>query len=126
EDNGLSLEAAARALSNARRVHRERNDWDLVGRLLDLELHWTTEPGRRADLLYEKGRVLSDELLRDAEAIACFEKVLELRTDDNAAQEVLSHVALVRENWEAIAQRYLGEAKSTQDRQMATSLYLSA
>src|SRR2546427_10197769 len=79
EDNGLSLEAAARALSNARRVHRERNDWDLVGRLLDLELHWTTDAARRADILYEKGRVLSDELLRDTPAIACFEQVLELR-----------------------------------------------
>src|SRR5215470_5334061 len=95
EDNGLSLEAASRALSNARRVHRERNDWDLVARLLDLELGWTNDPGRRADLLYEKGRVLSDELLRDSAAIACFEKVLELRSDDQAAQEVLSQVALV-------------------------------
>src|SRR5689334_13924977 len=45
EDNGLSLEAASRALGNARRVHRERNDWDLVARLLDLELGWTNDPG---------------------------------------------------------------------------------
>jgi pentatricopeptide repeat protein len=126
EGNGLSLEAASRALGTARRVHRERSDWDLVARLLDLELAWTNEPSRRADLLYEKGRVLSDELLRDREAVACFEKVLELRPDDAATHEVLSNLSLVRENWEPIATRYLTEAKQAQDRQLATSLYLSA
>jgi tetratricopeptide (TPR) repeat protein len=126
EDNGLSLEAASRALSNARRVHRERNDWDLVARLLDLELTWTNDASRRADLLYEKGRVLSDELLRDGDAMKCFEKVLELRPGDQAAQEVIAHVSLVRENWEPIAGRYLGEAKTATDRQLQTSLYLSA
>src|SRR5262249_17548928 len=44
---------------------------------------------------------------------------------DQAAQEVLSQVALVRENWEAIAQRYLNEAKSAPDKLHATTLYLS-
>src|SRR5215831_10757538 len=126
EGNGVSVEAAARALGNARRVHRERNDWDLVARLLDLELAWTTEPGRRADLLYEKGRVMSDELLRDEEAVACFEKVLEVRPDDGAAQEVLGHLSIMRDNWEPIAGKYLGDAKAASDKQLATSLYLSA
>src|SRR5262249_60936905 len=69
EDNGLSLEAAGRALSNARRVHRERSDWELVARLLDLELGWTGETARRADLLYQKGRGVSGGRFRGQEGI---------------------------------------------------------
>src|SRR5262252_5685616 len=67
--NGAGVDPAtlARALTDARRWHRERGDFELCLQLIDLELAWTSDPSRRADLLHEKGKLLSDELLRDAD-----------------------------------------------------------
>src|SRR5690348_7750288 len=58
--HGKGSEAAAdvpvrRALTEARRVHRERGDFELVARLIDLELGWETDKSRQADLYFEKG-----------------------------------------------------------------------
>src|SRR3954454_25133921 len=54
--------AVRRALGEARRVHRDRGDFELVVRLIDLELGIETDKNRRADLYYEKGKLLADEL----------------------------------------------------------------
>jgi tetratricopeptide (TPR) repeat protein len=123
--NGKSDPAAQRALSEARRAHRERGDYDLVLRLADFELGWEKDPGRRADVLYEKGRVLSDELWREGEAEDCFQRVLKERPDDEGATEALAHIALVKDAWSKIVKKYLDEAKGSTDRQLTTSLYVS-
>src|SRR5438128_748324 len=60
--NGKSDPAAARAFAEARRAHRERGDFELVVRLLDLELGSQKDAARRAELLHDKGRILADEL----------------------------------------------------------------
>ncbi|HEY7957445.1 MAG TPA: hypothetical protein VII38_19195, partial [Polyangia bacterium] len=96
-----------RALAEARRIHRERGDFELTCRLIDLELGWETDSGRRADLYFEKGRILADELLREPEAVRCFERVLELRPGDEAAEDTLGHISLVRDNWQKIVKKYL-------------------
>ncbi len=128
--NGRGKEAAAdtgvrRALTEARRVHKERGDWELTARLIDLELGWETDKERRADLYLEKGKILSDELLREDEAVRCYERVLELRPDDEAAEDAVGHISLVKDNWQKIVKKYLEEAKDSTDRQLTTSLYLS-
>src|SRR5262249_37319544 len=76
-------------------------------------------------LYFEKGNVLADELLREKDAVAAFNRVLELRKDDEGAQEKLSTLALVRDNWKKIVKKYLDEAKDSTDRQLTSSLYLS-
>jgi tetratricopeptide (TPR) repeat protein len=117
--------AVRRALTEARRIHRDRGDFELVARLIDLELGWETDKARQADLYYEKGKILSDELLREQDAVRAFERVLELRPDDEGTQDTLGHIALVRDNWQKIVKKYLDEAKDSTDRQLTTSLYLS-
>ncbi len=117
--------AVRRALGEAKRVHRERGDFELVVRLIDLELGVETDKNRRADLYYEKGKLLADELLREEEAVRAFERVLELRPDDEGTQDTLGHIALVKDNWQKIVKKYLEEAKGSTDRQLTTSLYLS-
>ena len=77
---GIDAEALSKALSDARRFHRERGDYELCISLIDLELAWTTTAARRADLLHEKGRLLSDELLRDEAGQACVREALEAST----------------------------------------------
>ncbi|HEY1585535.1 MAG TPA: hypothetical protein VGH63_07590 [Polyangia bacterium] len=117
--------AVRRALGEARRVHRDRGDFELVVRLIDLELGIESDKNRRADLYYEKGKLLADELLREEEAVRAFERVLELRPDDEGTQDTLGHISLVKDNWQKIVKKYLEEAKGSTDRQLTTSLYLS-
>lgn len=117
--------ALQRALAEARRIHRERGDYELCLQLLDLELGFAAGDARKADLLFEKGKLLADELLLEKEAIACFERVLELRPDDETTQDTLGHIGLVRDNWQKIVKKYLEEARDSTDRQLTTSLYLS-
>jgi tetratricopeptide (TPR) repeat protein len=114
-----------RALREARSLHRERGDFELVVRLIDLELGWETDRGHRADLYFEKGRIFSEELLREGEAVRCFERALELRPDDQNARDALSQIALVRDNWQKIVRKFLDEAKGATDRQLISSLFLS-
>ena len=117
---------ALAALADTRKNLRERGRLDVVARLLDVEIGAVSEPSRRADLLLEKGLLLEDELLDEPAAVECLRQVLTLRPGDETATETLQQIGLVRENWEKFAGKYLDEAKVSTDRQLTTSLYLSA
>ena len=125
---GAAPAQALQAVADARRAHRERGDFELVAKLIDCELAWLpsdTKPEQRADLLVERGKLFADELLDDGEAVRSLERVLQLRPGDATAEETLSHIALVRDNWQKIVKKYLEEAKESTDRALTTSLYLS-
>ncbi len=93
--------------------------------LLELVEGFATTDDERADLLYRKGRLLEEDLLDEEKAITCYEKLLELRPDDSGAEERMSHISLVRENWEKIVQKYRDEAEASTDDALTTSLYRS-
>ena len=120
---GIDADVLSKALSDARRFHRERGDYELVVSLIDLELAWTTAPARRADLLYEKGRVLFDELLRDEAGQTTVREALDAHPGHAAATESLAQMSLVRANWEPISKRYLQQAEGAKDPALASSLY---
>jgi tetratricopeptide (TPR) repeat protein len=117
--------SARRALKDAQKLHRERGEFELLARLIDLELGWETDKERRADLWLEKAKILGDELLQEEEALRAYQRVLELRAGDEGAEDAIGHIALVRDNWPKIVKKYLEEAKDSTDRQLTTSLYLS-
>ncbi|HLK90742.1 MAG TPA: tetratricopeptide repeat protein [Polyangia bacterium] len=123
--NGAGIDAAAlsSALSDARRWHREHADFELCLELIDLELGFTTSPGRRADLLHEKGRLLSDELLRDEAGQAAVREALEAVPGHKPSSEALAQMTLVRANWESISKRYLQQAEGAKDPKLASSLH---
>lgn len=114
-----------RALAEARRVHRERGEYELVLRLLDLQLEGEKDAARTADLVYEKGRLLVDDLWQEEEAERCFSQVLELRPGDAPASDALAQLGLVRENWKKVLKKYREEARSSTDRQLTSSLHVS-
>jgi tetratricopeptide (TPR) repeat protein len=120
---GLDAEALAKALSDARRWHRERADFELCLELIDLELAFTTVHARRADLLHEKGRLLFDELLRDDAGQAAVRQALGEAPEHRAATESLAQMTLIRANWEPIARRYLQQAEEAKDTTLAASLH---
>jgi tetratricopeptide (TPR) repeat protein len=120
---GMDAEALSSALSDARRWHREHADFELCLELIDLELGFTSSPGRRADLLHEKGRLLSDELLRDQAAEAAVREALEAVAGHKPSSESLAQMTLVRGNWEPISKRYLQQAEAAKDPKLASSLH---
>src|SRR3569832_2491630 len=61
--SGVDPEALGRALTDARRLHRDRGDFELCVQLIDLELPWLTDPARRANQLLVFGRLLVVVLL---------------------------------------------------------------
>ena len=117
--SGVDRGALAHALTDARRFHRERGDFELCVQLIDLELAWTIEAPKRADLLHEKGRILSDELLRDREGQECVRQALEAVPDHAASLESQSQMGLVNSNWEPISKRYLQQAETATDPEAA-------
>ncbi len=114
-----------RALAEATRLHRERGDFELCVRLIDLAIAAEPDTEKKADLAFDQGRLYSDELLRDDDAVKAFERALELRPGDETAEDALGHISLVRDNWQKILHKYLDEAKGSTDRQLTSSLYLS-
>jgi golgin subfamily B member 1 len=122
---GVDPEALSHALSDARRWHRERGDFELCLQLIDLELAWTKEAPRRADLLHEKGRILSDELLRGDAGLQSVQEALEAEPDHAPSKESIAQMSLMRGNWQAISKRYLQQAGEATDKALAASLYCS-
>src|SRR3569623_2976982 len=74
--SGVDPEALGRALTDARRWHRERGDIELCVQLIDLELPWLTDPARRANQLHEKGRLLAAAMLSEEAAQAALREAL--------------------------------------------------
>ena len=120
---GIEADALSKALADARRWHREHADFELCLELIDLELGFTTGDARRADLLHEKGRLLSDELLRDEAGQAAVQQALEAVANHKASAESLAQMTLVRANWESISRRYLQQAEQAKDPALASSLH---
>ena len=123
--NGWRTPEVTRALDNAMLQHRERGNFEVVVRLLDLAIAAEPDAERRAALHFDQARILADELLREDDAVRAFERVLELRPGDETAEDALGHISLVRDNWQKILRKYLEEAKNSTDRQLTASLYLS-
>ena len=121
--SGVDRVALAHALTDARRWHRERSDFELCVQLIDLELAWTLEPARRADLLHEKGRILSDELLRDQDGQACVAEALAAVPTHAASLDSQSQMSLIQSNWDPISKRYTQQAEAATDPALASSLY---
>jgi tetratricopeptide (TPR) repeat protein len=126
---GVDPEALAKALADARRWHRERGDFELCLQLIDLELAWIKEASRRADLLHEKGRLLSDELLRGEAGLAAVQEALQAHPDHGPSKESVAQMSLLRGNWKPISKRYLLQAEEAEtagkDKAHAASLYVS-
>src|SRR3569623_183849 len=121
--SGVAPEALGRALTDARRWHRERGDFELCVQLIELVLPWLTDPARRANLLHEKGRLLADELLSEEAAQAALREALKSMPEHAPSTEGLAQMALIQSNWQPIASRYLQQAEAAPDKTLASSLF---
>lgn len=118
-------EEIAKLLDNSAERMAASGEAEATLALLTLLERFIQTDDERADLLYRKGRLLEEDLLDEEQAIGCYEQLLELRPDDSGAEERMSHISLVRENWEKIVQKYRDEAEASTDDALTTSLYRS-
>src|SRR3569623_317563 len=81
-----------KAIESARKIYRALGDFRSVARLYDLELEGTTDPKRRADLLFGLGRVLAEKLDDLEGAAQRLSEVIRLRARDEKALELLASV----------------------------------
>jgi tetratricopeptide (TPR) repeat protein len=121
----VDLVALAKALGDARRWHRERGVFDLCVQLIDLELGWIADAPRRADLLHEKGRILSDDLLKGEQGLAVVQEALAADPAHGPSKEAAAQLSLLRGNWQPISRRYLQQAEAAADKAHASSLHAS-
>lgn len=122
----LATDEVSAALDRARDDLRERGEHELVARLFDVEIEHVSDDARRAELLRQQAHLYVDDLLDEAAGVACFEKLLALRPEDEDATETLEQLALVRENWSKLVEKYVAEAEAATDKQLATSMYVAA
>jgi tetratricopeptide (TPR) repeat protein len=116
------------ALDRSLEHHQKQGEWETAVGLIDLQLFQTRDEIRRLELLSLKGRILEEELLEEEAAMEAFKSVLEIEPDHSQTRETIEHIQLIRDNWEKVAGKYIEEANAVadSDRQLSTSLYLSA
>jgi len=81
-----------KSIESARKIYRALGDFHSVARLYDLELEGTTDPKRRADLLFGLGRLLAEKLDDLEGAAQRLSEVIRLRARDEKALELLASV----------------------------------
>ena len=79
--------------------------------------------GDQVSLLVEKAKVLADELLRDSDAETAIRAALSLQDDSEDAQDALSDLEGLRDNWQKVVKKHLDDAKASTARQLTTELY---
>lgn len=132
--NGGGADAASHALNllaAARSAHEMRREYEAVARLLELEVEVAGACGpEKADVQVERLRELAhlrdDILLDDANALAAYRRLLELRPEDADAKEGIERSEVKRSKWKDLAQKYFSEAKSAGDPSFKSSLLVSA
>ena len=84
--------ACIKALWAAARLYREAGNWEMVVRLLDLELQATAEPIRRAEVLADLANILLYELDQPDLARRCLTELVTLRPEDEAIRSTLNEL----------------------------------
>ena len=114
------------ALERSIEQHQARGQWEAVIGLINLELPSISDDARKANLLAQKGKVLLEELLDQDAALSALKQVLELQPQDEDTRELLEEIELIQGSWQKVVAKYADEADSASDRQVATTLFLSA
>lgn len=121
----LSTSEVADALDKARTQLLGRGASETAVELFDVELEHA-EGERQANLLFAKGVVVFDDLLKVESGLECMGEALRLQPENQATQDKITHLEEVKANWQAIVEKFVEEAEATTESSLATSLYRAA
>ena len=125
-DGDLERDELKRLLSAARDLHQRRGEWQAVATLLNIHAKVCRGESDEADLLDHAARVHREELLDDETALQLYQRLLEVRPDDGAAQHAVEEVESKRGSWKDLVQTYLGEAEEAPDEVYKSSMLMRA
>jgi tetratricopeptide (TPR) repeat protein len=125
-DPGMSHGDLAKLLEAARRAHEARREYEAVAEMLAIEAVAASGTPQEAELLGELARVLDEELLDDAGALAVYEKLAVLRPGDALAAEAAERSEAKRAKWAELVERYVQEVARAADPAFKSSLLVRA
>jgi tetratricopeptide (TPR) repeat protein len=89
-------------LRGARRVLTAKKSFGAALPLFDAEARYLSEPGLKAQLFYEKGRILEDHLAQKREARDAYAAAVELDGQNAAYLKALERVDAQAKSWDAL------------------------
>jgi tetratricopeptide (TPR) repeat protein len=96
----LSIEPAhLESLGALRTIYIDLEEWGMAAQILDVEQEHTTVQTQKSELLYARGRILADNLVRTEEAIDCFRRAVECDPENEQAAQPLVEYYLLNEHW---------------------------
>ncbi|MBI3073589.1 MAG: hypothetical protein HYY84_15870 [Deltaproteobacteria bacterium] len=119
-------EAAAEALRRGRQIYAARENWEMVGELLVLEIQTGPERENKAARWVELGDVAREQLNDLARAMSCYEAALRLDPANEAAR---SRVSKAGGTWDVEAvdpAALVAEADAATDNELAALLCVQA
>lgn len=121
-------EGSLRLLEAARQGHTGRSEHRAAAWLMELEAELVEErdPELFVALQRELGRVRQEELLDDRGARAAWQAALERSPGDAELEEKIAAIDESEGKWEAIVDRFVGEAQTASDATLRTSLLTRA
>ncbi len=90
-------------VAHLERLAAETNGWQKLGRLYVGELEKTEDQRRRVDLLLRLARIHEEETDQADDAIADYQRVIEVEPDNHAALEALDRLYSRSQRWEDLA-----------------------
>ncbi len=121
-----SIDDVERLLGMARARQEGRKEWGAVAKLLELEISFASGTPVEPPMQAELARIYNEELVDADKARAAYQRLLELRPEDEAAAEALESDTTKRERWSEIVDRYVAESENADDPAFKSSLLASA
>jgi tetratricopeptide (TPR) repeat protein len=116
-----------RLIEAARGGHERRGEFLAASWLMELESELVAgDPGFQKVLVKELGRVRRDELMDDQGALAAYEKLGGLESEDPEVAQAVDQIQQVEEKWAELARRFVEEARDAADPRLKTSLLTRA
>ncbi|MEM6954549.1 MAG: tetratricopeptide repeat protein, partial [Myxococcota bacterium] len=120
-------EQPLRLMEAARARHEKQGELYAVARLIALEATITEDdPGFRAALLKELGRLRREELLDDEGATEAYRQALEASPGDEEVEIALEEIEQSASKWRQIADRFIEEADDASDAELKASMLAKA
>jgi tetratricopeptide (TPR) repeat protein len=109
-------------VAHLERLAAETNGWQRLARLYTDELEKTEEPRRRVDVLLRLARVHEEETGQSEEAIAVYQKVVEVEADNRVALTALDGLYSRSQRWEPLAEVVRSEIRTARTDQEIVEL----
>lgn len=102
-------------LKSMQKLYAELSDWDSLAKNLSRQAEVLTDPSDQVRVHAAAGELYAEELGDMSEAIAHWQKVVEIESTHEAANQALDVLLSAEERWEELAEHYRRQLAHTRD-----------